>query len=137
MTRVCICILALLVPVLATAAIDFDAPDYYPVGNIPQSLSTGDYDGDGHPDLAVVNWQDGDITVLLGDGQGGFVTASVVPTGPSSVALDSGDFNEDGQVDLLVVEADSQTVRLLWGDGQGGFVSGPGGCCGATAREAS
>jgi len=80
------------------------------------------FHGDGKLDLAVANSIDGTVTVLLGDGKGGFAEASAAPRGRvGSLAL--GDFNGDGKLDLAV--ATSNSVTVLLGDGKGGFSAGP------------
>jgi hypothetical protein len=60
--------------------------------------------GDGKPDLAIVQNFTNRVSVLLGNGDGTFQTAvdfSVGPNpNPDSVAV--GDFNGDGQPDLVV-----------------------------------
>src|SRR5262249_58212536 len=52
----------------------------FPVGVNPQALVTADFNHDGHLDLATAN-ANGDVDVMLGDGQGGFA-----PTGPANGA---------------------------------------------------
>ncbi len=44
----------------------------YATGKNPSSLAAGDFNGDGKPDLAIVNGQDGTVSVLLGQGDGTF-----------------------------------------------------------------
>ncbi len=34
-------------------------------GSSPASVATGDFNGDGHPDLAVANGVSNDVTILL------------------------------------------------------------------------
>ena len=50
-----------------------------PVGTTPVSVAVGDFNGDGKLDFAVANESSNNVTVLLGDGKGGFVTASSSP----------------------------------------------------------
>ena len=51
----------------------------FPVGTTPVSVAVGDFNGDGKLDFAVANESSNNVTVLLGDGKGGFVTASSSP----------------------------------------------------------
>ncbi len=94
----------------------------------PQSVAVGDFNGDSKPDLAVANTDDNTVTVLLGDGTGGFTAApgSPFPVGtyPESVAV--GDFNRDGKLDLAIANAGSNNVTVLLGDGAGGFAAASG-----------
>src|SRR5947209_20480888 len=45
------------------------------VGASPYSVAMGDFNGDGHLDLAVANGGSNDVSVLLGDGGGTFQAA--------------------------------------------------------------
>ncbi len=87
----------------------------YGVGIQPLSVTIGDLDGDGNPDLAVANEWDGNISVLLGNGDGTFGAAVNygVGDGPNSVAI--GDLNGDGHPDLAVANcASGQRGRHFW-----------------------
>jgi hypothetical protein len=97
-------------------------------GNAPRSMAVGDFNGDGKPDLAVTNEFMNAVTVLLGDGAGGFTPASGSPfatgTSPASVAV--GDFNGDGKPDLAIANSMDGTVTVLSGTGAGGFTPASG-----------
>jgi hypothetical protein len=41
------------------------APVFFGADEDPQSVTTGDFNGDGLPDLAVANWFSGDVSVLI------------------------------------------------------------------------
>ncbi len=55
------------------------------VGNNPQSVVAGDFNGDGFIDLAVLNSTDKNISILKGDGSGGFI---VLPPPPLPLPTD-------------------------------------------------
>jgi hypothetical protein len=78
-------------------------------------VAVGDFNGDGKLDLAIANQYDGTVTVLLGDGTGGFTAAAGSPfavgTNPSSVAV--ADFNGDGKPDLAITSAATSSVTVL------------------------
>jgi hypothetical protein len=75
-------------------------------------VAVGDFNGDGKPDLAVANFNSANVTILLGDGSGGFAASSVgAGDGPFSVAV--GDFNGDGKPDLAVANRSSDNVTIL------------------------
>jgi FG-GAP-like repeat/FG-GAP repeat len=83
------------------------------------AVAAGDLTGDGHLDL-VVACDSGVVSVLLGDGRGGFADRATFPAGdrPRSVAL--GDFTGDGHLDAAVGVSNFR-VAVLFGDGAGGF----------------
>jgi uncharacterized repeat protein (TIGR01451 family) len=85
-------------------------------GDHPLSLTLGDFNGDGHPDLAVADFSDSRLTVLLGDGNGGFAPASYspLPVGASPLVV-SGDFNGDGVIDLATANYGERGVSVVLG----------------------
>jgi len=101
------------------------------VGRMPyQKLRAGDVNGDGAPDLVTTNFEGGNVTVLLGDGKGGFREAPGSPfsAGASPFGLAIADIDKDGHLDLVVVNFSGQggdrsrdAVNVLLGDGRGGF----------------
>lgn len=91
------------------------------VGAYPQAIAAGDLDRDGDIDLATANYG-GTVSVLLGDGAGGFAAARDFSAGTAPRSLAVGDLNGDGNADLAVANGDS-TVSVLIGDGAGGFAA--------------
>src|SRR5438093_259989 len=77
----------------------------------PQSSSTitGDFNGDGKPDIATASQQAGAIEICINQGSGNFANTSQVATGsPNQVA--TADINNDGKLDLLVANGDAPTI---------------------------
>jgi FG-GAP-like repeat/Dockerin type I domain/FG-GAP repeat len=97
----------------------------YAIDSYAVSIAVGDFNGDGKQDLAVANYGTGSaqntVSILLGDGAGGFSarTNFAVGTSPASVVV--GDFNNDGNQDLAVVNTGSNNVSILLGNGDGSF----------------
>ena len=81
------------------------------------ALATGDFDGDGRADVAVVNFLKNDLVVALGTGLGSFGRPMTYPTGAGPRAVVAGDFNRDGLDDLAVANATASTVSVLLSHG--------------------
>ncbi|HEY1434668.1 MAG TPA: VCBS repeat-containing protein, partial [Thermoanaerobaculia bacterium] len=92
----------------------------------PQAIGAGDFDGDGRIDLVVASEGTADVTVLLGDGRGGFRVGRSFPAGAHPAEIFVGDLNHDGHPDLAIANHETSVVTILLGDGKGGFRSGPG-----------
>jgi uncharacterized protein (DUF2141 family) len=96
-------------------------------GANPVSVAVGDFNGDGHLDIVTANAGTagglGSVSVLLGNGAGGFAihVDFVAGISPSSIAL--ADFNGDGRLDVVVANSGSNDVLVMLGDGAGGFAS--------------
>jgi hypothetical protein len=80
-----------------------------------------DFNGDGKLDLATANQNGNNVSVLLGNGSGGFGTAIDTSVGLSPENLAVGDFNGDGKPDLAVLNTADGTVSILLGNGDGTF----------------
>jgi len=106
---------------LSTGGGHFSAPVTYTVGLNPTSVVVGDFNGDGHLDLAVAESGISRVGVLLGNGAGAF--GPVVDYSPGAVSLAVGDFNGDGHLDLVTSSPGS--VSVLLGQGDGTFTASP------------
>jgi len=116
----------------------------FEAGSAPQSLSVGDFNADGRPDLAVVNFDSKDVSVLLGKSDGTFTLQSRFAVGDAPRFVTVVDFNRDGFADLLVSRAFITTcscgvtegdcrdvcpvyapgdITVLVGNGQGSFAA--------------
>src|SRR5581483_4655388 len=93
------------------------------VGTTPSAVAIGDFDGDGIPDLAVANSGSGNVSVLLGNGDGTFAAAVNFSVGSSPSSVAAADWDGDGKLDLAVGNAADDNVSILIGDGDGGFSS--------------
>ncbi len=93
--------------------------------SLPSSVAVGDFNGDGKLDLAVTNQGagslSGNVSVLLGKGDGTFQAPVNYAADQSPVAVAVGDFNGDGKLDLAVVNTDSNNISVLLGNGDGTF----------------
>src|SRR5258708_3774507 len=105
------------------------------------SLTVGDFNGDGKPDIATASQSSSTVSVLLGKGDGNFnahtdypghgfpvrgpLTDSLAEMAESPHFITVGDFNGDGKLDILTANwagfADGSTVSVLLGKGDGTF----------------
>lgn len=99
----------------------------FPAGNSPNDICVADFNGDGKSDLAIANHDAKYLTILLGDGQGGFKPAPGSPVAvlsrPHTHGVAAGDFNGDGKLDLVTDSWGENKVTVVFGDGRGGFAS--------------
>ncbi|MHB8660008.1 MAG: FG-GAP repeat domain-containing protein [Solirubrobacteraceae bacterium] len=94
------------------------------LAGLPDLSAVGDFNGDGHPDLALsIGYPSPRLEVLLGDGHGGFSPSPGSPllSSGAPVGIAVGDFNSDGHEDLAVTDYNAGTVTVFLGDGRGGF----------------
>jgi hypothetical protein len=112
-----------------------NSPVAMKVGQHPHThgLAMGDLNGDRNLDLITANNADNDVSVVLGDGRGGFTPApSTFPVGPSPYPLALGDINNDNHPDIIATASATGPLRaqqlpasfaltLLLNDGRGGF----------------
>jgi cysteine-rich repeat protein len=97
-------------------------------GAVPRSIQSWDFNGDHKLDLVVPNegqyagMPPGDVSILLGDGIGGFGAVSSFEADNGPTAVDVGDVNSDGRLDIVVANHFSDNVSVLLGLGDGTFV---------------
>jgi hypothetical protein len=100
----------------------------------------GDFNRDGRLDLAAVNAgggyvstdlddtggnfasYPGSLTLLTGDGLGGFTRTFTLTVGAQApLAVVAADFNRDGKLDVSVGMSNTRSIDTFLGDGLGGF----------------
>jgi len=93
-------------------------PVHYATSAYPETPVTGDWNEDGHLDVAVVHFGSQELVILLGDGTGSLDYGPeryLAGSGPFDLA--SADLDNDGHLDLVVADA-GLTVFLGRGDGR-------------------
>ncbi len=90
------------------------------VGENPNYVISGDYNGDGKSDLVTANYS-GSLSVLLGNGDGTFNSYTNYNVGGISFCVTSGDFNGDGIKDLAAPNANTNSLCVFIGNGDGTF----------------
>ncbi|HEV2134697.1 MAG TPA: VCBS repeat-containing protein [Terracidiphilus sp.] len=108
---------------------NFGAEQMYPVGATPYNVELADVNGDGILDAITTsfpilgNGQDtGDVvSVLLGDGKGGFSVPRVYRIDGPSPALALADLTGDGRISAITINPLQDAATVLPPDGKGGF----------------
>ena len=99
----------------------FHATVNYAAGSSPRSVAMADVNGDGKLDLAVANYNDNNVSILIGNGDGTFQTAVNYAAGSSPRSVAMADVNGDGKPDLAVANNGGNNVSILIGNGDGTF----------------
>ena len=114
-------------PSSQTSKLSFDGARSYPVLGGAESgasaVATGDFNGDGKPDMVVATPETDGVSVLLNNGDGTFANAAHYATddAPNYVAV--ADINSDGKLDLITANGGGRSVSILLGNGDGTFQS--------------
>jgi hypothetical protein len=97
--------------------------------NTPSAVVVDDFNSDGKRDIAVAGrtfggnptFDEGSLSVLLGDGTGGFAAPvhHEISAGPDELL--SKDLDGDGKVDLAVVDRTASLISVLSGEAAGAF----------------
>lgn len=105
-------------------------------GNQPAAIGSADFNGDGKPDLAVMDSYQNAITILIGNGDGTFTPGQIISgvgstpciydDQPSNCSMAVGDFNHDGNADLVETSGGDNIVVVLLGHGDGTFTPAAG-----------
>lgn len=113
-------IIIVLFTTISYAQLCFNPDTILPVGSMPSSVVSADFNHDGKKDLAVSNNQANSITIFLGNGAGNFSldTNITLPSTPAQLIL--GYFNGDSAVDIIAVGG-VNNVWVLLGTGTGSF----------------
>jgi hypothetical protein len=90
----------------------------FATGSAPFSVAIADINGDGKPDLIIVNLSDDTISVLMNTTTPGAAIASfgaqqTLATGVTPYSVTSADLNGDGKPDLIVANLNSKDVSVF------------------------
>ncbi|MEQ8713193.1 MAG: LamG-like jellyroll fold domain-containing protein, partial [Cyclobacteriaceae bacterium] len=98
----------------------FGSASYFTAGTNPALLVTGDFNNDGFADIVSRSSDDDQLSLLAGDGLGGFAganTSGYFGNDPTELAI--ADVNEDGDLDILA--GTFGAYYIFTGNGIGGF----------------
>ncbi len=99
----------------------FTSSTIYPLRAVGYDISATDLNGDGIPDLTLLNTSDDSVSVLLGSGMGAYAPAMTYRVGYSPYGFAVADVNADGLPDIITTSSYSGTVDVELNQGSGTF----------------
>jgi hypothetical protein len=103
----------------------FDPAVAIAAGVFARVLLAADLNHDGRPDLLASGFESspgaGAVSVLQGDGHGGFAAPERLVAGASALGLAVGDLDADGRLDLVATTFEADTISILRNLGDGTF----------------
>jgi hypothetical protein len=87
----------------------------------PHASAVGDFNGDGHLDLAIANRLNNVVEVLRGNGDGTFQPNPLLLPAPGAASVVVADFLHNGKLGLAVSDTTTNTVSVFLGNGDGTF----------------
>src|SRR5687767_13480388 len=77
-------------------------PTHFTAGDTSTSVTTGDFNGDGDPDVAVANQASDNVSLRPGTSGAGFGSLTNLVSGDEPRAVATGHFDTDADLDLVV-----------------------------------
>jgi hypothetical protein len=113
----------------AAGSVNFDPKVDFATGTTPHCVTIGDLDGDGKPDLAVVNYGANTVSVFRNTSTSGTITSGsfatkvdfATGTGANSVTI--GDIDGDGKQDLVTANYSGNTVSVFRNTSSSGSIT--------------
>jgi len=98
----------------------------FPCGKAPNDIAVADMNGDGNPDLIIANTGTPYITILLGDGKGGFAPSPHSPFATQSYphvhGVVAADFLGNGKPAVITDSWGHDQILMIPSDGNGNLI---------------
>jgi hypothetical protein len=111
-----------------SAGVDYYSPTTDNGNPYAWDVATGDFNGDGFPDVVIGNWccdAAVGITVYLSRGDGSLQPGINYGTDGYFAFVAVADFNKDGKLDIAAMDNSTGLVQIFNGVGDGTFTTGP------------
>lgn len=102
-------------------SLEFELAPTFAAGPNAVGNTLADFNADGRVDAAVVNLNAQTVSILDGDGVGGFAPPRTFPTAFNVSTLAALDLNNDTKIDLVVAGGNQTQIGILINNGSGGF----------------
>lgn len=100
----------------------FQAPYLYPSGGICYQIATGDFNKDGAPDIAVSNYDNAIVSVLIRNPENAnFKLHQDYSVGTNPSMLSIRDLDGDNHLDIIVANQGEDSLSILYGKDEGSF----------------
>ena len=99
----------------------FDDPVFYSTGNGSLNSAAEDFNADGYPDIAVLNYGSSSVSILLNNGNGAFQNQTNYQVMSHPYQFKVADFNHDYFPDIAATCFDANVVSYLENNGDGTF----------------
>ena len=102
-----------------SGSISFSPLVAFDVGDNPFHMNVADIDGDGMLDVATVNYNDDNISILVNTAQPGIINANTFApeinflTGPGPGGIAFGDLNRDMKTEMLCTSWSDQNISIF------------------------
>jgi len=100
---------------VAAGELCFGEAELYEVGDSPHDLAIADIDNDGTLDILTVSYESSLLSIIEGDGVGGYTAPTTRPSGLNPFRIRIADFDNDGDNDIVVIGDDIVTFRNVSG----------------------
>jgi hypothetical protein len=102
-------------------SVKFAVADSFQLNFPPSNILSGDFNNDGKMDVIVSNYDSLKLSVLLGNGLGGFTQGEISSGEYKPYSISTTDIDSDRDLDLIVSTNEENKIRILRGTGQGIF----------------
>lgn len=96
-------------------------PETYPGNFWPESIDTGDLNGDGRQDLVVLCYESDELKIYLGTPDGNYLLEKEISTGRNPAQVEVVDLDFDGWDDIVFGSHSGAGITIGWNAKNGGF----------------